>query len=57
MIVGGAWCNADLHGVAVCAANRLETCITLMAIRTAQPCQWWCCETTLTAGLVVDSGR
>ena len=28
----------------------------LMAVRTAQLCHWWCCETTLTAGLVVDTG-
>ena len=34
----------------------LATCIALMAVRTAQLCHWWCCETTLTAGLVVDTG-
>ena len=33
----------------------LYTCIALMAVRTAQPCHLWRCETTLTAGLVVDS--
>ena len=32
-----------------------ETCIALMAVHTAQPCHWWCCETTLTTGLVVHS--
>ena len=29
-------------------------CFVLMAARTAQPCHWWCCKTTLTIGLVVN---
>ena len=58
MIVGCTWSNAGLNGMAtsdVCC-KWLEMCIALMAGRTVQPCHWWCCETTLTAGLAVNTG-
>ena len=45
----------DWDGHTCC--NLLPICIALITVCTAQPCHWWCCETTLTDGCVVNIYR